>query len=599
MKGFPSIAVTGLAVVLFCAPALSGQTAGPATPPPTADLKIEDLPGRLAKIDQDSVQQIKKLREVVETEAKEKRLSEPNVQSLRWSLQTLTENLHTPEAHSLLDTVRIPPDNQALSDAYRNVTTAVAGLTAQRSALLSQAQGLVRREVSQAMTGHQTPAEMATAIASLETIRDQIPRGPYATADGRAISGGVEILNWLRRLAEAEASGDPGRINDIVDEWTTVQTSALGLYSESERKERLARATGGYLGKVETAFKTLDAQIAAGKPAAECASTLAPVEAILNQQADAPSGKTFGRLNDAQAAMAIYRQILNALKAMDGGDFAAAQGFLREVKTGAFQPSGRFGPAARTTANTLQVKLADRARKQVAEQRGTLAKKIVEAKDPAELRKYVEELTRLHTIASEISTSGRSDENDHWSRVSEELSALATAWENSSLALMQQSRFMEPREQNLPFGDEMASLRQRVEHEILAHVLNAPELKQAPLAGQPPAAAMENLANDLAARGEWRRLYKIVETQVALAPFAPLAADQEQTPQRKTLEALTNFFAGQNLELAEQWTDAIESYKAVLKNPTERSPVAAAAERIKAILKAHPQAASTPAPSLR
>jgi hypothetical protein len=590
MKGLPTGMVAGLALVLLCAPALSAQTANPSTPPPAAELKLEDLPSRLAKIDEQSGQQIQKLREVVETEAKEKRLSEPNALSLRWSLQTLTENLHTPEARTLLDTVRIPPDNQALSDAYRNVTTAVAGLKSQRSALLSQAQGLVRSEVSQAMTGHRTPAEMATDIVSLEKIRDQFPRGPYPTSDHQAVSGGVELLKWLRRLADAEATGEPSRINAVVDEWTTVQTSAFGLYSESERKERINRATETYLGKVAAAFKSLDAQIAAGKPAAECEPTLAPAEAILNQPDSSP-GQAYNRLNDARLAMAIYRQIVNALKAMEGGNFTEAQGYLREAKNATYQSSGSLSPTARNTATTLEVDLAERAGKQVAEQRGTLARKIVEAKDPADLRKYVEELTRLNAVMNQVSTPRRTNESVDWSGLTAELATLATAWENSNLALIQQqSRFTELRGQNLPFGDEMANLRQRVQRDILVQLLKAPELKQAPMSGQPLETAMESLANDLAAHGEWRRLYKLIETQVALAP------NEERPAQRQSLEALTSFFAGQNLELAEQWTDAIESYKAVLRNPAERSPAAVAAERIKAISKAHPQPASTPAP---
>ncbi|MES2573040.1 MAG: hypothetical protein V4710_23660, partial [Verrucomicrobiota bacterium] len=54
------------------------------------------------------------------------------------------------------------------------------------------------------------------------------------------------------------------------------------------------------------------------------------------------------------------------------------------------------------------------------------------------------------------------------------------------------------------------------------------------------------------------------------------------------LQALRAFFTAQNLELAEQWTDAVRSYKAVLRSSSERAPIKAAAERLKVLAKEHP-----------
>ena len=68
-----------------------------------------------------------------------------------------------------------------------------------------------------------------------------------------------------------------------------------------------------------------------------------------------------------------------------------------------------------------------------------------------------------------------------------------------------------------------------------------------------------------------------------------------------SIAALRSFFAGQNLELAEQWLEAAQAYKEVLRSANSRAPTTAAAEKLKALLKAHPEArggvqAAPPAP---
>jgi hypothetical protein len=52
--------------------------------------------------------------------------------------------------------------------------------------------------------------------------------------------------------------------------------------------------------------------------------------------------------------------------------------------------------------------------------------------------------------------------------------------------------------------------------------------------------------------------------------------------------ALRAFLAGQNLELAEQWEDAMQSYKSVLRCTHELAPTRVAAARVVALTKGHP-----------
>ena len=57
------------------------------------------------------------------------------------------------------------------------------------------------------------------------------------------------------------------------------------------------------------------------------------------------------------------------------------------------------------------------------------------------------------------------------------------------------------------------------------------------------------------------------------------------------------FFAGQNFELAEQWSDAMQSYKTVLRSANEHVPIKAAAERLKVLTKEHPEAVAAAGPA--
>src|SRR4029450_149750 len=84
MPGFVSLI---LATLLACAPFAPAQDAPLAPPAPEASL-LESLPARLQKGDDEGGGKLAEVRAVVDAEAAAKRISEPMVQSLRWSLRT-------------------------------------------------------------------------------------------------------------------------------------------------------------------------------------------------------------------------------------------------------------------------------------------------------------------------------------------------------------------------------------------------------------------------------------------------------------------------------------------------------------------------------
>jgi hypothetical protein len=127
-------------------------------------------------------------------------------------------------------------------------------------------------------------------------------------------------------------------------------------------------------------------------------------------------------------------------------------------------------------------------------------------------------------------------------------------------------------------------LRKRITRDVTSRTLRAPELNTPPLAEMPLDLAVESLCDQLAKAADWRRLYRVLEGR----------ANSQGQPGGRTNDdgftALRSFFTAQNLELAEQWPEAVQAYKSVLQSASERAPVQAAADRLKVLAKEHPDA---------
>ena len=134
---------------------------------------------------------------------------------------------------------------------------------------------------------------------------------------------------------------------------------------------------------------------------------------------------------------------------------------------------------------------------------------------------------------------------------------------------------------------EYGELRQRIEREVMSRALAAPELNEGEALALPLETAVDKFCDTLFTKGDWRRLYRVLEVRSR----GPVAGENQRQPD-ETLTALRAFFAGQNLELAEQWAEAAESYRAVLRCVSERVPIKPAAERLKVLAKEHPEVAT-------
>jgi hypothetical protein len=189
----------------------------------------------------------------------------------------------------------------------------------------------------------------------------------------------------------------------------------------------------------------------------------------------------------------------------------------------------------------------------------------------------------IPALASEIR-----DEDPRFTRLAldtaiQDLRAIAAWWLDSTDPAGASVSWQERRATH-PFVSEMSKLRDRVRRDLAAQRLDEPQLRQPPLANEEIGVALEKLANKAADAGEWRRVYDIRRVALPLRP-APSAESQDEQ-----MMAVKQYLTAQNFELAEQYRDAVRGYSSVLQHVTARIPVKEAAERLKALRAAHPEA---------
>ena len=185
------------------------------------------------------------------------------------------------------------------------------------------------------------------------------------------------------------------------------------------------------------------------------------------------------------------------------------------------------------------------------------------------------------------------NEEEEASSLAQILNHFAAAWASGNRALMSQN-YSEDGPAMRNFAAQIHALKRRIERELVARSVEAPELNQPPYLDQDPAAAIDSLADELFKRGDWRRLLKVSEAN----PFTqPPRYSYGATGVVDLAAALRSLLSGENFEKAEQWSDAVASYKNVLRATDARAPVSAAADRLKDLKAKHPDAFTTPDPS--
>jgi hypothetical protein len=101
--------------------------------------------------------------------------------------------------------------------------------------------------------------------------------------------------------------------------------------------------------------------------------------------------------------------------------------------------------------------------------------------------------------------------------------------------------------------------------------------------------AVAQLAGKLYERGEWARLLRVLTAREESGREAQLVSGSDD------VKGVRAFLTAQNFEKAEQLAEAARAYRDVLACIGDFVPVNAAAERLKALKKGHPEVFAQPA----
>lgn len=584
----PPLRLPLLASLLCCLPCSFSQNP---TAPAAANeaVPLEQLPDKLQKLDDEIAKKLEEVRTLVDSEAAAKHITEPIAQSLRWSLRTTATVGSALDVRGIVSTMRVPTDNGALTQAIKELEATYAAAQARRTVLAGEAAREVRRRVAESVRTAAKAADLETLETALASANEALrKRASLAGSDSAAaFTGADQLLRGLRRLIQAEMAGKPPALGQAMGQMRNDYRYDQGGAYENEVQARLDRLTQPFIAAAESAENETAAAILNGKPPAEIDATLARFDEAAERLSQVSAGQSGYAQRDVRAS--TYRNLARAIKGLgDSGD-ENVQSRLNEARNAARQLGAKRAVEMESMISKLEKQFAEAAAKMASERGEKLPLRIAAVKQPDDLDAIVADLRRWSLSASR---SDRGD-RDNWNTLASQLSSLSASWATASPALLQQNRFGENEGARAGYAGELAELRKRIERDVLSRVLEAPELNAAPLAGKPVEVALDAFCDDLAKAGEWRRLFDLLSARNAIQ------ANTGRRIEDDTLTALRSFFTAQNLELAEQWADAAQAYKAVLRSASRRAPIKPAADRLKALVKEHPEAAAAPMPAAR
>ena len=578
MKLLPGLFASFVAL----AGAFSNAKAQAPAPPSGEPLNLDEVPAQLKKADDELAKKFEGVRVAVEEEAAAGHLSEAVAQSLRWSLRTASSYAVT-DARNTLATARVPLDNVVLSQAFKELEVTNTTVQAKRTSLLAEAKKEVRRRTEAAVRSATKPEDIDEVKAAIERWRDVIALPSLAnSSDSQNSTNCSKILALTKGVIGAEVGGDPVKLGTAMNQLRNhTQYGSEGVAS-SEIQERIDRVVQPFVKAVEEKQRSLDAAFEARKSSTEISAALNDYTEAVERLNQVRGGNQLGG-GDTRESLQPYRTLAATIERLEAGKGDMTESDLSGTRSAVQQLRGKRSTIYQDLLTKWMKEASERSARLHQERLTGISARLSAVKAPADLGPIVADLNGWTA-----ESHGRQGDSFQCFRdLSGALSTLAAAWSSGSFALLQQERSGEGAIARSSFANEFSFLKKRIERDVLSRVLRAPELNVAEAQDLAPDMAIENLCDDLAKRGDWRRLYELVEARTRIQN-----RDGVGRPNDETANALRAFFAGQNFELAEQWSDAIQSYKSVLRCASERAPIKPAADRLKVLSKEHPEAAA-------
>ena len=555
-----------LLLALASLPVLCAQA--PAVAPP---FEIEKLSDQLAELDRQFEEKLAAMRREVDVQAAGKQISEALAASLRWNLRASAFIGNSASQRDLVSTLRIPPENANLAAAASVLDETFNLIQKQRTAFLIAATDEIQRRYNDTLLNGQTAAAVRAVLTAIKAARPPTEitsdrRGSDYSAAWNNATHGLEALEQTlqaieKRQPEQIRQTYPQLHNALLMGWGDSKPSAAG----PARLRELARP---FAEEFAAAQDELVAALAAHRPDEE-----------LNQKFDqlAESEATLlavsmGAFRAGTSRTEAFRTILAAVAALHAGDPARSNDAIQAAKAAAPALQGKDSAKVLTLLTTLERDAVESLGKVREERTARFRSRMGSAQGPAD----------LDALATEVRAafSPRDGQDlDNWNGLAAELMNLAARWAGADSAGYEGRGNYAGR-----LAPELMELRQKIERDVLSRRLRVPELSSAPLVNLPLPEAFEGLCDQLAEKQEWRRLYDLLTSRPATLGVRGGAGVQDDT-----VMALRAFFTGQNLELAEQWTQAASAYLMVLQSASPRAPIQAAADRLKDLNKKHPE----------
>ncbi len=580
MKAFQIFSVLVSAAFFSCGEISAVFAADVVQGAPEETLQLESVLERIKQMDDDFVRQAVVFVAVVDAEGAAKRISKGTIQLLyalarapRFDINELTKN--------------IPQDNVVIVNASKELDVAYKLFRVRMNTVTSAMSKELRRRIKDAVIGKPTLEEITALTKTtlrLQSILEQRGYNVGSKANGydensipwEYLTG---LLGAARQLVESEGGQSQTSLSAALDALRK-QTMRESLVSRDEIQARITRAVEPMGKTIEKQADAIEAMIDARKPAQEIAAAIDGYTQALKQFNAMSSGGDDFRMSGSGNAIGYYTALAGALKSLGNGDYQEADQNLKSANNQRQQ----YGSAVRGVRDQfvtkvqkmLQEKMTATREQSVAE----IVSRMTAVKEAADITALIPEIEKR---SRQLRTNDSGGNNDELARLMEPLRELQRAWAmNNVQALLQQEQMLSFTQRDIPavFGKEFSALRKRISRIVYSGALKTPEINAAPYAEKETEAAIQSFCDDLAQRGEWRRLFDTFQLRQAV--------DQKYNDD---MSAISSFLTGKNSELAEQWLDALLAYKNVLRSTAKRAPIQAAAERIKEISKAHPEAA--------
>jgi len=539
---------------------------------------LEELADRFQNAEAPVRKKAQDLLAIVDSEVGANRIPEPIAQGLRWTLHNLAS---TGDVLVLLTSTRLPLENAAIMEAALSLYDSERAAQAERSALKAQGIREAGRRSTELVRSGGSVAEIDAFLPVIERFQkltEKYPHGIATRIPASDFSTCIPMLRSLRSVMAIPLAGDSAEARSAVGQFRQDESQALEFVSSADYGARAAGIVALFQQATDTARDNLGSALIAGEPYEKTRMLAGKFVDATRRFSDVaqiliPEFSNFG-FTDYQTASRAYPQIDNFSQLIASHQWSKAEAEIAAARQCLPQMAARQAAALEALLKKLELRIPHAPETPAQEFYKELRAKLDAVKQPSDL---------AATAADPFNSrreSLQSEDPEIAQRLATQLSALATAWSVGDPNLLSPWNLQEDRMEDAG----LVALRNRIKREIAGRLLGAPEFTQAPYASQPLGAAFDGFLAKLAAEGQWPRVLEVLKTKSTLLPSP--GANPENS---EMVSAVRSYLTGKNFEAAGLWTEAAAAYKSVLATATDHTPVTAAADRLKALAKEHPE----------